>query len=143
MYFTCFFCIYSIDHSSLSQYILISYYSIGRNITHLIDRQDEPHCFRLHKDRVYYVRLVLKYCPFIFDRIYDLFELPNSEDIMKRATSVNPHLISLGVCFGKFTKTGKFRLHITALEYISQYAKVCLSFLHNISSLVTDHIFLV
>lgn len=30
-------------------------HSIGRNIKLLIDRQDEPHVFRLHKDRVYYV----------------------------------------------------------------------------------------
>jgi len=30
--------------------------SIGRNITHLIDRGDEMYCFRLHRDRVYYVR---------------------------------------------------------------------------------------
>lgn len=33
-------------------------------------------------------------------------------------------LLSLGTCFGKFTKSGKFRLHITALDYVSQYAKV-------------------
>lgn len=33
------------------------------------------------------------------------------------------NLISLGTCFGKFTKTGKFKLHITALDYIAQYAK--------------------
>ena len=31
--------------------------------------------------------------------------------------------MSLGICFGKFTKTGKFRLHITALPYLTQYAK--------------------
>ena len=31
-------------------------HSIGRNIVHLVDRQDEPYCFRLHRDRVYYVR---------------------------------------------------------------------------------------
>lgn len=32
-------------------------FSIGGNIKHLIDRPDEPYCFRLQKDRVYYVRL--------------------------------------------------------------------------------------
>ncbi len=31
--------------------------------------------------------------------------------------------MSFGVCLGKFTKTGKFRLHITALEYLSKHAK--------------------
>ncbi|KAI9207105.1 uncharacterized protein BJ171DRAFT_597211 [Polychytrium aggregatum] len=75
---------------------------IGRNIVHLIDRPDEPYCFRLHKDRVYYV----------------------GEDVMKKATSVSrDQLVSLGICFGKFSKTLKFRLHITALEYMAQYAK--------------------
>lgn len=33
---------------------------IGKNIEQLINRPDEKHCFRLHKDRVYYVRCV--YC---------------------------------------------------------------------------------
>jgi len=31
--------------------------------------------------------------------------------------------MSLGVCFGKFTKTGKFRLQITALSCLAQYAQ--------------------
>ncbi|KAJ3035313.1 ribosome biosynthesis protein nip7 [Rhizophlyctis rosea] len=75
---------------------------IGRNIVHLVDRQDEPYCFRLHRDRVYYV----------------------SEAIMRRSISIGrDNLLSLGVCFGKFTKTLKFRLHITALDYLAQYAK--------------------
>ncbi|KAJ3056736.1 ribosome biosynthesis protein nip7 [Rhizophlyctis rosea] len=75
---------------------------IGRNIVHLVDRQDEPYCFRLHRDRVYYV----------------------SEAIMRRSVSIGrDNLLSLGVCFGKFTKTLKFRLHITALDYLAQYAK--------------------
>lgn len=29
---------------------------IGKNIEQLINRPDETYCFRLHKDRVYYVR---------------------------------------------------------------------------------------
>merc|ERR1711966_450956 len=28
-----------------------------------------------------------------------------------------------GTCLGKFTKSGKFRLHITALDYLAQYCK--------------------
>ena len=32
-------------------------------------------------------------------------------------------LISAGTCIGKFTKTGIVRLHITALEYLAQYAQ--------------------
>ena len=31
--------------------------------------------------------------------------------------------MSLGVCFGKFTKSGKFTLHVTSLDYLSQFAK--------------------
>ncbi|ANZ74096.1 60S ribosome subunit biogenesis protein [Komagataella phaffii CBS 7435] len=75
---------------------------IGRNISFLVNNKEDPHVFRLQKDRVYYV----------------------SENVAKFAGSVaRQNLMSLGTCLGKFTKTGKFRLHITALEYISQYAK--------------------
>ncbi|KAI8915890.1 hypothetical protein EDD86DRAFT_197135 [Gorgonomyces haynaldii] len=75
---------------------------IGRNITHLIDRPDEPYCFRLHKNKVYYV----------------------SESIMKQATSVaRENLLSLGVCFGKFSQSGKFRLHMTCLPELCQFAQ--------------------
>lgn len=34
------------------------------------------------------------------------------------------NIISIGTCFGKFTKSGKFRLHITSLDYLSPYAQV-------------------
>ncbi|KAI8385006.1 60S ribosome subunit biogenesis protein nip7 [Radiomyces spectabilis] len=75
---------------------------IGANIKHLIDRPDETYCFRLHKDKVYYL----------------------SESMMRMAVSIGrDHLGSVGVCFGKFTKTGKFKLHITALDHLAQYAK--------------------
>ncbi|KAJ1657322.1 ribosome biosynthesis protein nip7 [Dispira simplex] len=75
---------------------------IGKNITYLIDRPDEPYCFRLHGNRVYYV----------------------SEAVMKKAICVGrDQLLSLGTCFGKYTKSGKFRLNITALDYLAQYTK--------------------
>lgn len=75
---------------------------IDRNIRFLIDRPDEEYCFRLHRDRVYYV----------------------SEKTMKAAASCDREtLVTLGTCFGKFTKTKKFRLHITSLDYLAQYAK--------------------
>jgi hypothetical protein len=74
----------------------------GKNLVHLIDRPDEPYCFRLQKDRVYYV----------------------SESSMRLGISVaRSNLVSLGTCFGKFSKSGKFKLHITALDYVAQYAK--------------------
>ncbi|XP_072035953.1 60S ribosome subunit biogenesis protein NIP7 homolog [Amphiura filiformis] len=75
---------------------------IGENIQLLIDRPDGMYCFRYHRDRVYYV----------------------SEKNMKRAASVTrKHLVSFGTCFGKFTKTKQFRLHVTALDYLAPYAK--------------------
>lgn len=76
--------------------------TIGDNIKLLIDRPDGNYCFRLHEDRVYYV----------------------SEEIMRKATNVaRENLISIGTCIGKFTKTRKFRLHITALDFMAPYAK--------------------
>lgn len=73
---------------------------IGRNIQYLVDRKDEPHVFRLHNDRVYYV----------------------SELVVKRAENIpRDCLISLGTCFGKFTKGRAFKLHITALDYLAQF----------------------
>lgn len=75
---------------------------IGENLQLLVDRPDGTYCFRLHNDRVYYV----------------------SEKILKLAANVSgDKLLSLGTCFGKFTKTHKFRLHITALDYLAPYAK--------------------
>ena len=50
---------------------------------------------------------------------------------MRLAASVaRPNLVSLGTCFGKFSKSGKFKLHITALDHLAQYAKykVCCQF---------------
>eukprot|EP00301_Raphidiophrys_heterophryoidea_P023560 c7401_g1_i2.p1 GENE.c7401_g1_i2~~c7401_g1_i2.p1 ORF type:complete len:140 (-),score=21.87 c7401_g1_i2:6-425(-) len=75
---------------------------IGSNIKLLLDRPDGQYVFRLQKERVYYV----------------------SDDIMRRATNFpRESLVGLGVCFGKFTKTKKFRITITALDYIAQYAQ--------------------
>lgn len=47
-----------------------------------------------------------------------------SDQVAKLAQSVpRDKLVSVGTCFGKFTKTKKFRLHITALGYLGRYAK--------------------
>ena len=44
---------------------------------------------------------------------------------MLRATNISrDNLLSLGTCFGKFTKTGKVTLHVTCLDYLAQYAEV-------------------
>nr|CAI5840869.1 unnamed protein product [Callosobruchus analis] len=75
---------------------------IGLNIKLLIERPDGLYCFREQKDRVYYV----------------------SEKILKLSSNIPPEkLISIGTCFGKFTKSNKFRLHITALNYLAPYAQ--------------------
>ena len=82
----------------------------GRSLNHLIDPPssdgilvpNDRHVFRLHASRVYYLRL----------------------SIANLATSIaRPNLLSLGTCLGKFTKTGKFRLHITALDAIAPHAR--------------------
>jgi 60S ribosome subunit biogenesis protein NIP7 len=40
------------------------------------------------------------------------------------ATSIaRPNLVSIGTCFGKFSKSGKFKLGVTALDYLAKYAK--------------------
>eukprot|EP00088_Acartia_fossae_P021781 TRINITY_DN23120_c0_g1_i1.p1 TRINITY_DN23120_c0_g1~~TRINITY_DN23120_c0_g1_i1.p1 ORF type:complete len:192 (-),score=27.90 TRINITY_DN23120_c0_g1_i1:58-600(-) len=75
---------------------------IGENVKMLIDRADGTYCFRLHKERVYYI----------------------SEHIMKRSANISrDDLVSVGTCFGKFTKTRKFRLHITALDFLAPYSQ--------------------
>ena len=44
---------------------------------------------------------------------------------MRKATNIaRENLISLGTCIGKFTKSRKFKLHITALDVMAPYAKV-------------------
>jgi hypothetical protein len=85
------------------------YKFIGRDIKALIERSDGAYCFRLHRNRVYYV----------------------SEALMRRATNVaRDKLVHLGACIGKLTHSGKFRLTIGALGVLAQYAKhkVCVAF---------------
>uniref|UniRef100_A0A8D2K1V5 60S ribosome subunit biogenesis protein NIP7 homolog n=1 Tax=Theropithecus gelada TaxID=9565 RepID=A0A8D2K1V5_THEGE len=79
---------------------------IGENLQLLVDQPDGTYCFHLHNDRVYYV----------------------SEKIMKLAANVSgDKLVSLGSCFGKVTKTHKFWLHVTALDYLAPYGVVVYS----------------
>lgn len=78
------------------------YKFIGRNIKALVDRPDDPHCFRLHRQRVFYVR----------------------ESLMRRATCVaRDKLASFGLCVGRLTHSGKFRLTIGCLDLLAQHAK--------------------
>ncbi|KAK3066279.1 ribosome biosynthesis protein nip7 [Coniosporium uncinatum] len=83
----------------------------GRSLNALLTSTSTPssasarpdrHVFRIQGSRVYYVR----------------------ESLANLATSVaRDQLLSLGTCLGKFTKTGKFRLHITALDVIAPHAR--------------------
>lgn len=63
---------------------------------------NDRYVFRLHGSRVYYIRLSLA----------------------NLATSVpRDCLLTLGTCIGKFTKTGRFRIHITALDALAPHAR--------------------
>ncbi|KAA8497623.1 60S ribosome subunit biogenesis protein NIP7-like [Porphyridium purpureum] len=75
---------------------------VGSNLKQLIDTGSEAWCFRLQKDRVYYVR----------------------ENVMRHATTyARSKVAALGVCVGKFTHHSNFHLHITFLPYLAKYAK--------------------
>ena len=75
---------------------------MGPNVEQLLNRTDDPHCFRLHNDRVYYI----------------------SEKLLRISVNIGrDNLVSIGTKFGRFNKNHKFRLHITALDYLSQYAQ--------------------
>jgi 60S ribosome subunit biogenesis protein NIP7 len=67
----------------------------------MVDNQENTYVFRLHRGRVYY-------CDETMLKFVNHFE--------------KKKLISFGTCIGKFTKSGKFRLHITALDYLAKYA---------------------
>lgn len=142
---------------------------IGRNIKNLIDRSDAIYCFRLHKNWVYYVSEVGVALPRacrptpaahvaghadpapalgrcratkLASRTSGLtFVL--RQDVVKKATNVaGENLVSLGTCFGKFTNTRKFHLHITALDCLAPFArfKVWLKPTSELSFLYGNHI---
>eukprot|EP00820_Chromera_velia_P018855 Cvel_27767.t1-p1 / transcript=Cvel_27767.t1 / gene=Cvel_27767 / organism=Chromera_velia_CCMP2878 / gene_product=60S ribosome subunit biogenesis protein nip7, putative / transcript_product=60S ribosome subunit biogenesis protein nip7, putative / location=Cvel_scaffold3520:463-3118(-) / protein_length=115 / sequence_SO=supercontig / SO=protein_coding / is_pseudo=false len=75
---------------------------VGQNLIQLVNRTDEPHFFRLHRERVFYV----------------------SEKQLKMAEHIpRKQLMSVGTIIGKFTKTRKFRVQITALDYLARFAR--------------------
>ena len=90
------------DEETKKLFLKLSEY-IGKNVERLIQRSDEKHCFRLlRNNRVYYV----------------------ASSVLSVATSLpTDALLHLGTCIGKFTKSGQFRLGITALEHLAPYAK--------------------
>lgn len=86
---------------SLNNLLTDSAHSSTKSGSHNATAEDR-YVFRIQNSRVYYVR----------------------ESLANLATSVSrDSLLSLGTCLGKFTKTGKFRLHITALDIIAPHAR--------------------
>jgi len=72
---------------------------IGKNVKQLINDKSS---FRYHKDKVFYM----------------------SNQVLQFAENITfERLKTLGTCFGKFTKSKKFKLEITCLDYIAQYAE--------------------
>ena len=75
----------------------------------MLQRPDGAYCFRLHQDRVYYV----------------------SERQVKLAASFpREKLMGMGTLLGKFSKTKKFKLHVTCLECARRARSVGQSRLH-------------
>jgi len=100
-----------LEESEVAQVFEKLFKFIGKNLRNVLDTGDgdgdldgegESFCFRLHKNRVYYVR----------DRV------------VKRATNISrDNLVTLGQNVGKFTHSGKFRLTIGALDLLAAHAK--------------------
>jgi len=75
---------------------------IGGKLKFLLERDDRTYVFRLHRNRVFYC----------------------DENLLKYAGHFEKKkLISFGTCIGKFTKTSKFRIHISAMGILSKFAK--------------------
>lgn len=73
---------------------------VGDDLMKLVDNKEDPHVFRLIRERVYYV----------------------PANVVKYANAIpRKQLISTGTCVGKLSKTGKFRIHITFLNWLAKY----------------------
>ncbi|XP_045479540.1 60S ribosome subunit biogenesis protein NIP7 homolog [Harmonia axyridis] len=75
---------------------------IGHNVKGLIERPDGLYAFRENRGRVYY----------------------GSQELFNSAMTFAPEeMHSCGICLGKFTKSNKFNLQITALACLAPYAQ--------------------
>ncbi|KAF5763088.1 putative UPF0113, PUA domain, PUA-like superfamily, ribosome biogenesis factor, NIP7 [Helianthus annuus] len=99
-----------LDESETTQVFEKLFKFTGNNLKNIVespshegpDQNPGRYCFRLHKNRVYYV----------------------SESLVKRATNIKrENLVALGTNIGKFTKSGKFHLTIQALNLLAANAK--------------------
>mmetsp|Transcript_17117 Transcript_17117/g.68910 ORF Transcript_17117/g.68910 Transcript_17117/m.68910 type:complete len:181 (-) Transcript_17117:42-584(-) len=94
---------------------------LGKNVEAILRHPTEPHCFRLHKDRIYYV----------------------SETLMKLATNFpRKQLMHLGTCFAKITHSGRVHLQITCLDFLAEHClhKVWLKPTAEMSFLYGNHV---
>ncbi|CAH8529377.1 unnamed protein product [Heterobilharzia americana] len=73
-----------------------------KDVDELLNRSDDKYNFYLHRGRVFYCRTSLA---------------------KHAATVKKKHLLSFGTCIGRFSKTEKFKIHITALDFLAPYAK--------------------
>ncbi|KAA8572055.1 hypothetical protein EYC84_001980 [Monilinia fructicola] len=56
--------------------------------------------------------------------IAPLDNTPNADRYVFSSSAIEiDKLLSLGICLGKFTKSGKFRIHITALPILAEHAR--------------------
>ncbi|KAK6913786.1 UPF0113, pre-PUA domain [Dillenia turbinata] len=99
-----------LDENETTQVFEKLYKFVGNNLKNIVespahegpDSSAGRYCFRLQKNKVYYV----------------------SESLVKRATNIGrDNLVSLGTCIGKFTKGGKFHLTVQALPLLASNAK--------------------
>eukprot|EP01013_Petalomonas_cantuscygni_P038691 TRINITY_DN69905_c0_g1_i1.p2 TRINITY_DN69905_c0_g1~~TRINITY_DN69905_c0_g1_i1.p2 ORF type:complete len:181 (-),score=17.31 TRINITY_DN69905_c0_g1_i1:133-675(-) len=73
---------------------------IGANTKYLLDRKDEPWVFRLHERRVWYMS----------KRMAGMCH-----------TVARDCLVGAGICIGRFTHHGQFRVTIGALDILAQF----------------------
>eukprot|EP00920_Eleutheroschizon_duboscqi_P014725 GHVT01034126.1.p1 GENE.GHVT01034126.1~~GHVT01034126.1.p1 ORF type:complete len:158 (+),score=32.97 GHVT01034126.1:1112-1585(+) len=67
----------------------------------MVDREDAPHVFRLHRERVFYM----------------------SANLAKQAACIGrKQLLCAGIALGRFSKSRKFRLAITSLDCLARFA---------------------
>lgn len=94
---------------------------IGDRIRHLLDNEADPHVFRVQRGRVYYMSTAL---------------LGHCGNFQRKV------LTCAGTKFGRFNKSGEFRLQITALDYLAQHAlcKVWLKPTAEMSFLFGNHV---
>jgi ribosome biogenesis protein Nip4 len=61
------------------------------------------------------------FLPSLYPASCRFFSYYVSEHVLKGASAIGrKELALLGTCFGKFSGSGKFRLHITCLDYLAQ-----------------------